>query len=70
VLSRFEKLRVLSRNSTFAYKKKAIDLQDLGRQLNAQYVVEGSFRRVADQISVTAQLIDARAARRPGSSSK
>jgi adenylate cyclase len=60
VLSRFEKLRVLSRNSTFAYKKKAIDPQQLGRQLDAQYFVEGSFRRVADQISITAQLIDAR----------
>jgi adenylate cyclase len=60
VLSRFEELRVLSRNATFAYKKKAIDPRELGRQLNAQYVIEGSFRRVADQISVTAQLIDAR----------
>jgi adenylate cyclase len=60
VLSRFDKLRVLARNTTFAYKKKAADAQELGRQLNAQYIVEGSFRRVADQISVTAQLIDAR----------
>jgi len=60
VLSHFDPLRVLSRNSTFAYKKKAVDVQELGRQLNAQYVVEGSFRRVAEQISVTAQLIDAR----------
>jgi adenylate cyclase len=60
VLSRFEELRVLARNTTFAYKKKALDVQELGRQLNAQYVIEGSFRRVADQINVTAQLIDAR----------
>jgi adenylate cyclase len=60
VLSRFDNLRVLARNTTSTYKKKAIDVQELGRQLNAQYVIEGSFRRVADQISVTAQLIDAR----------
>jgi adenylate cyclase len=60
VLSHFDPLRVLARNSTFAYKKKAADAQEIGRQLNAQYIVEGSFRRVADQISVTAQLIDAR----------
>jgi class 3 adenylate cyclase/TolB-like protein len=60
VLSRFDNLRVLARNSTFAYKKKATDAKELGHQLNAQYVIEGSFRRVADQISVTAQLIDAR----------
>jgi adenylate cyclase len=60
VLSRFERLRVLARNTTFAYKKKALDVQELGRQLNAQYVVEGSFRHVADQIGIAAQLIDAR----------
>ena len=59
VLSNFDDLRVLARNTTFVYKKKAIDIQELGRQLKAQYVVEGSFRRVADQISITAQLIDA-----------
>lgn len=60
VLTRFGQLRVLARNTTFAYKKKAIEMQELGRQLQAQYVIEGSFRRVPDQISVTAQLIDAR----------
>lgn len=60
VLSRFDELRVLARNITFAYKKKAVDIQGLGRQLQAKYVIEGSFRRVPDQISVTAQLIDAR----------
>ena len=59
-LSRFDELRVLARNTTFAFKKKAIDIEELGRQLQAQYVIEGSFRRVPDQISVTAQLIDAR----------
>ena len=53
-------MRVLARNTTFAYKKKAADARELGRQLDAQYIVEGSFRRVADQISVTAQLIDTR----------
>ena len=60
VLSHFDPLRVLARNSTFAYKNKAVDPQELGRQLQAQYVIEGSFRRVPDQVSVTAQLIDTR----------
>lgn len=60
VLSHFDQVRVLARNTTFAYKKKAVEMQELGRQLQAQYVIEGSFRRVPDQISVTAQLIDAR----------
>jgi len=59
-LSHFDHLRVLARNTTFAYKKKAIEMQELGRQFQAQYVIEGSLRRVPDQISVTAQLIDAR----------
>jgi adenylate cyclase len=60
VLSHFVQFRVLARNTTFAYKKKAFDVQELGRQLKAQYVIEGSFRRVADQMSITAQLVDAR----------
>jgi adenylate cyclase len=60
VLSRFDELHVLARNTTFAFKKKAVDMQELGQKLKAQYIIEGSFRRVADQISVTAQLIDAR----------
>ena len=59
-VSRFDHLRVLARNTTFAYKKKAIEMQELSHQLQAQYVIEGSFRRIPDQISVTAQLIDAR----------
>ena len=60
VLGHFDELRVLARNTTFTYKKKAVDIQELGRQLQVQYVVEGSFRRATEQISVTAQVIDAR----------
>jgi adenylate cyclase len=59
-LSRFDHLRVLARNTTFAYKGQADDVAELGRNLHAQYVIEGSLRRVPDQISVTARLIDAR----------
>jgi TolB-like protein/class 3 adenylate cyclase len=58
-LSRFDDLNVLARNTTFAYKKKATDIQELGRRLKTQYIIEGSTRRAGDQISVTAQLIDA-----------
>jgi adenylate cyclase len=53
-LSHFDELRVLARNTTFAYKNRAVDTQELGRQLQAQYAIEGSFRRVPEQISVTA----------------
>jgi adenylate cyclase len=59
-LSQFEPLRVLARNTVFAYRGKASDVSRIGRRLRAQYVVEGSFRHVGDAISVTAQLIDAR----------
>ena len=59
-LSHFNELRVLARNATFAYKNKAVDTQELGRRLQAQYAIEGSFRRVPDEIGVTAQLIDTR----------
>jgi class 3 adenylate cyclase/TolB-like protein len=59
-IRQFEPLRVLARNTTFAYKGKATDISEIGRRLRAQYVVEGSFRHVGDAISVAAQLIDAR----------
>jgi len=60
LLSRFG-LNVVARNTSFAYKGKASDITDLGRRLNAQYVVEGSFRRNPDQMNINVQLIDARA---------
>ena len=58
-LSRFG-LGVVARNTSFSYKGKASDITELGRRLHAQYVVEGSFRRNPDQISVNVQLIDSR----------
>ena len=57
-LSGFKELRVLARNTTFTYKGKAVDVPEVGRKLDANYVVEGSVRRIADQIRVTAQLIE------------
>ena len=52
-------LRVLARNTTFQYKGQAVDVMKLGRELNVRYVLEGSVRRVGDDLRVTAQLIDA-----------
>ena len=57
-LSRFKELRVLARNTTFTFKGKSVDLPEMGRKLDAQYVVEGSVRRVGDKIRVAVQLID------------
>ena len=59
-LSRARDLRVLARNTTFQYKGKAVDIGELGRELNARYVLEGSIQRSSDRLRVTAQLIDAK----------
>ena len=57
-LSRFNNLLVIARNSSFAFKGKAVDLKEVGRKLGAQYVVEGSIRKAGNRIRITAQLID------------
>jgi TolB-like protein len=58
-LSRFRNLYVIARNSTFAYKGRAVDIRQVGRELNARYVVEGSVQRRGDDIRVNVQLLDA-----------
>src|SRR5258707_1498617 len=58
-LSRFSELLVIGRNSAFQYKGKAVDLRQIGRELDARYLLEGSVRRSGDRIRITAQLIDA-----------
>ena len=56
-LSRFRELLVIARNSTFRYKNQAVDIPTVGRELNASYVLEGSVRRAANRVRITAQLI-------------
>jgi adenylate cyclase len=58
-LSRFHELFIIARNSSFTYKHKAIDVRAVARELGVRYVVEGSTRKVANRVRVTAQLIDA-----------
>jgi adenylate cyclase len=58
-LSRFSELIVIARNSAFQYKGKAVDIRQVGRELGARYVLEGSVRRSAGRIRIAAQLIDA-----------
>src|SRR5262249_18311747 len=58
-LSKLSSLFVISRNSAFTYKGKAVKIQEISRELGVQYVLEGSVRKAADQVRVTAQLIDA-----------
>ena len=52
-------LFVIARNSSFAYKAKAIDVRQIGRELGVRYVLEGSVRRSGDLLRFTAQLVDA-----------
>ena len=52
-------LSSIASNSTAVYKGKPIDIRQIGRDLNAKYVVEGSIQSMGDQIRVTAQLIEA-----------
>jgi TolB-like protein/class 3 adenylate cyclase/tetratricopeptide (TPR) repeat protein len=57
-LSRFRSLRVIARNSSFRFRGGDVDIMQVGRQLGAQFVLEGSVRRVGSTIRITAQLID------------
>ncbi len=58
-LSRLRWFLVIARNSTFVYKGKAVDTKEIGRDLGARYLLEGSVRRSGERLRVTAQLIDA-----------
>ncbi len=58
-LSRIRDFTVIARNSAYVYKGRAHDVREVGRALGVRYVVEGSVRKVGNQLRVTAQLIDA-----------
>jgi adenylate cyclase len=58
-LSRFRELFVISRNSTFRFKGKSVDIRAVARELGVQFVLEGSVRRAGDNVRVSVQLIDA-----------
>jgi adenylate cyclase len=58
-LSQIPGLFVISRNSTFAYKDKAVDPRQVAKELGVRYVLEGSVQRSADEVRINAQLIDA-----------
>jgi len=57
-LSRYPSLFVIARNSSFTYKGRAIDINQVGRELSVRYVLEGSLRKAANRIRVTAQLVE------------
>jgi adenylate cyclase len=57
-LSRFSSLFVIARNSSFAYKGQAVDVRRVAEELGVRFVLEGSIRRAAERVRITAQLID------------
>ena len=57
-LSQVSNLFVIARNSTFAYKGRAVKIQKVARELGVRYVLEGSVQKSGDRIRVNAQLID------------
>jgi adenylate cyclase len=58
-LSKIAGLMVVARNSSFSYKNKSPDIRVVGRELGVTSVLEGSIRRAANRVRITAQLIDA-----------
>lgn len=58
-LGRYRDLNVLSRQTTAAYRGKALDVRRIGRALGADYVLEGTVRQTGERLRVTARLIDA-----------
>jgi TolB-like protein/ankyrin repeat protein len=58
-LSKVTGLFVIARNSVFTYKGKAVKIKQVAEELGVRYVMEGSVRRVGDQVRINAQLIDA-----------
>ena len=58
-LSRIAGMLVISRNTAFTYQGKRVDTKQIGRELSVRYVLEGSVRRLGNQIRINAQLIDA-----------
>ncbi len=59
-LARSPILRVAGRNSSATYREGAIDPEEIGRRLNARYIVTGSVAKAANRVRITARLTDVR----------
>ena len=58
-LSRIDGSFVIARTTALTYKGKSVDAKQIGRDLGVRYVLEGSARRLGEQVEVNVQLIDA-----------
>ena len=56
-LSASKELTVIARQSSFSFAPHGADVRDIGRKLNARFLVEGSLQSTADRLRITAQLI-------------
>src|SRR6202008_1973121 len=52
-------LFVIARNSSFTFKRRAVDVKEVGRTLGVRYVLEGSVRKASGKVRITGRLIDA-----------
>jgi TolB-like protein len=57
-IARFPWLFVTARNSSFAYKGRAVDVREVARELGVRYVLEGSVRKSGNRVRIAGQLID------------
>jgi TolB-like protein/predicted Zn-dependent protease len=58
-LTRWRMLAVRSRSASFRFRGAAVDIDQVARELNVRYVVEGSVRRLGESVRIHVQLIDA-----------
>lgn len=58
-LSKLSQLFVIARNSSFTFKGRNVNVQEVGQNLGVRYVLEGSVRKSGNRVRITAQLIDA-----------
>ncbi len=58
-LARMRSLFVIARNSSFTFKGRTVDVKEVGRELGVRYVLEGSVRKAARRLRISAQLVDA-----------
>jgi len=59
-LSRFRDLLVIARNSTQIYDGKAVNIREIGSELDVRYILEGSVQIAREKVRVNAQLVDAK----------
>jgi len=57
-LSRLQNLRVVSQTSVFAFKGKGVDVREIGKQLDVEYIMEGSVRKAEQQLRITVRLTE------------